>query len=170
MEFLSSGSRLLILRMALKDLLIVLALFVDVALILALEWQIVGFGSALVQGDQQVRTEITVAQRKTSILHFLLCGGHDVLVMVFWRGEDAIRLRRQKSCCGGRWEGADQITLISHNVLESARHSNYLSHKRNLTNHRIRPGNLPRYDCVHRYILRFYLPDAIYYFTAIKER
>lgn len=69
-----------------ESLLIVLALLIDVALVLALEWEVVGLGTALVEGDQEVGTEITVAERKTSILHFLLCGGHGrLLLSVEWR-------------------------------------------------------------------------------------
>lgn len=56
------------------------------ALVLALEWEVVGLGAALVEGDQEVGAEIAVAERKTSILHFLLCGGHGwMLLCVEWR-------------------------------------------------------------------------------------
>lgn len=64
------------------SLLVVLALLIDVALVLALEWEVVGLGAALVEGDQEVGAEIAVAKRKTSILHFLVCGGHGGLVFV----------------------------------------------------------------------------------------
>jgi len=66
--------------------LIVLALLVVMAKVLALEGQVVRLGAALVQGDQQIGTEIAVAQRQTRIGHLLVCCCHDVYSVEDGRG------------------------------------------------------------------------------------